>query len=169
MAKTDVQQFAALLTEQKSLTEPEAISLARDFRDRSIDATVDFLLEEGLVQKPEILNALSRLYQVPYLDVTGYFFEHDLVHSFPEDFLTGNTMVPVDLEEGILGVVTNDPRQEGLVGRIAQHFPNANIEFMVGIKRDIIDAIREFHRRSLTAEDEEQFEEATEDIVDKLS
>lgn len=166
---TFAEKFVDILGKQKSITEAEETSLIRDFKERSQDALIDFLLEEGLVPKNEILRALSTYYQVPSFDVVGYLFDHDLVHSFPQQFLRFNAIMPADLEEGILLIVTTKPNEPDLATRISQYFPNATIEFVVSIKQDILDAIREFYGKSLTTEGQEEFETEEDSIVDEFS
>lgn len=72
--ETLVEELCAILQKKGAFNASEAQSIKKLFRERSQAAFDDFLLEEGLVRKEDLLVALSEYYQVPSFDVTGYFF-----------------------------------------------------------------------------------------------
>lgn len=174
MEQTFVERFAKILADQGSITQSDAESLIKDFKTRSKEAVVYFLIDEGLVPKNQVLKALSRYFNLPSFDASGYLFDHSLVHSFPTDFLTSNGIIPLSLEQDILTVVASQPDQAGLEARIGE-YSDAAVEFAVGIKRDIWDAIQEFSDESLTLEGQNMTDEldeeegADESIVDEES
>ena len=167
--ETFVQKFAKILADQRSIDKKEAFLIAEDFKTRSKESLVYFLIDEGLVPKDEILKALNRYFNIPSFDAIGYFFDNSLVGMFPIEFLTSNGVVPMSLEQGIMTVVASDPDQSGLRARIME-YTDADIEFVVGIKRDIWDAAREYSQKSLTAENTAEEEEEIgqdESVVDE--
>ena len=109
----------------------------------------DFLLEEGLIEEEPLLRALAEYYQVPSVDVTGYFFDTDLLRNFPKDFLLRNRIVPLEMEDDILIVVANDPDNPDLLSSIGA-YTSEDIQFRVGLARDITDAVTEFYEKSPT-------------------
>jgi len=113
-----------------------------------------FLLDEGLVEPNELLNALSQCYKVPSFDVSDYFFEHNLLHFFPKDFLLRNAVIPAELDEDMLVLVTSDPSDADLARKINE-FVSYDVRFCVGIYRDICDAIEEFYDYALTQKNED--------------
>lgn len=163
------ERFIKILADQGSITNQDADSIIKDFKSRSQESLVYFLVDEGLVQKNQILKALSRYYNLPSFDATGYLFDNDLVGSFPREFLTSNGIIPLSMEQSILTVVAAEPDQAGLASRIMEYM-DANVEFVVGIKRDIWDAIQEFYYTSVTDTDFVEKEENAEDesIVDEI-
>ena len=112
------QEISALLAKNKVISAAEAENLQKGFSQSSHDWFVEFLLEESLVDKEEILKALSSYYQVPSFDVAGYFFDHLLVRDFPKDFLLRNNIIPVEIDEDILMIAASDPSNEDLLPRI---------------------------------------------------
>jgi len=170
-ARTAVQEFATILAQQKTLTEAQSLSLVDDFSDRSIDAIVDFLLEEGLADKEQVLQALSAFYKTPFLDVSGYLFEHNLVHDFPVDFLKSHCAIPMSDENDIIVVITNNPNQEGLKEKVEQ-YTDSIVECWVGIQQDIFDAIEEFSVKAVTEdtfEADDQLEDEENNVRDQLN
>jgi hypothetical protein len=131
------------------MTFNDAVALKKAFQERDDIAFEDFLLEEGVVDKDELLEALSQYYGVPQCDVVGVFFDHYLINLFPEEVLLTHLMIPLEREGDNLWVVTADPDDPHLpvvLGKYISH----NINFMVGIPQDIRDAIREYHDESNT-------------------
>lgn len=152
---TIVDQLSAILLKNKSISEKDAQELQKAFHDSARDNFCDFLVEEGFVQEEDILRALSRYYQVPPFDTRGYFFDHFLLRKFPEEFLVRNAVIPLEVDEDILVVVAADPTIEGLESEI-RSFVSYDIDFYVGLGRDIIDAIEEYYDKPPLQENEEQ-------------
>lgn len=149
----DQQKFAhdiaIILMKNKVVSGQEAENLQKMFSESSHDWFVEFLLEEGLVNKEEILKALSSYYQVPSFDVEGYFFDHLLVRDFPKGFLLRHNIIPVEIDQNILMIVASDPSNEDLLTALRQ-YTSEDIQFYVGIARDIEDAVKEYYDKSLT-------------------
>jgi len=109
------------------------------------------LLEKGLVDEAGLLKALAQYYQVPGFDVIGYFFNTYLLRMFPEDFLTRNACIPVEVDENIMAMVVSEPDDLNLLARIGEYV-SYDIRFRVGIRRDIVSAVREFYDKPFTRE-----------------
>lgn len=130
------------------------------FKDAPQEYFTDFMLDEDLVEKRDLLEALSAYYQVPWFDVEGYFFEHMLVHLFPKDFLLRNNIIPVEVDDqNILLMVASDPNDPDLLDRIGEYV-SWDIQFNVGLKRHINDAVKEFADTSVTQVQEDEDSEA---------
>ena len=136
--------IVAVLVENKVISNKEACALIQNFGNQS-DATFDeFILSEGLVSKEDLLNALSEYYQVPAVDVRGYFFDTGLVHSMHKDFLLRYGVLPMEVEQDIMTVVAACPDLPGLASKL-EEYGSYVIEFRVGLLRDIMDMIREYY------------------------
>ena len=144
-----IKKLIAGLVRANAISHEDAPNLYKSFEDSEYDQFEDFLLEEGLADKLEILEALSQLYEVPYMDVSGYFFETLLLHQFPMGFLLREAIIPFEQDGDMLLVVAADPADPDLLDKIGEHV-SYDIVFNVGIYTDIIDAIREYYGGSLT-------------------
>lgn len=142
--KTFVEGLTAILQKHNVLKEDEAKAAKKLFYDRSPAAFDDFLLEEGLVTRSALLNALSEYYQVPAFDVVGYFFDQQVLREFPKEFLLQNAIIPLERDENILPVIAAEPNDEDLLSEIGTQV-SYDIQFMVGIRPDITDAVKEFY------------------------
>lgn len=150
-----VEALCSIFIKNNIVSAAEAVAMKRLFKDRSGDTFDDFLLSEGLVEKTDVLNALSEYYRMPAFDVLGYFFDHALLHAFPKDFLYENGIIPLEVDdESILIMIAADPGNENLLPAIGNHV-SYDVQFMVGIRQDIEDAIDEFYDQSLAVVDED--------------
>lgn len=167
-----VKELTDILVRNDVIKAQEGQGLHQEFEKSDQVQFDDFILEEGIVSKDDLLTALADYYQVPFLDSRGYFFDHNLLVKFPQDFLVRNGIIPMEVDENIMIVVANDPGQEGLESAI-RNFVSYDIEFWVGLRQPIIDSIREYYQLAITEEpqditvhDQEEEFEAEEDIVD---
>lgn len=150
-----VDQITAVLVQQGTLAKKEVPGIHRSFAQAAQEQFDDFLLDEGLVEPEDLLKALSQLYQVPSYDVTDYFFQTHLLRMFPKDFLLRNAIIPLEQDENMLVVVASEPEKEGLESAIGQYV-SYDINFFVGIRRDICDAVKEYYDKALTQVEEDQ-------------
>ncbi len=150
--KTKTDEIIDILVRNGAISSHELVALHHAFHESNADNFEEFLLDEGLVDTSDVLEALSEYYQVPSFDVLDYFFEHDLLHKFPKEFLLANGIIPMETEgDAIMVMVAADPNDENLLPRIGQYV-SYDIVFRVGIRLDIEDAIKEFYDKSLTDE-----------------
>jgi len=145
----------AILVRLNAITVDDAESIALSFKDSDIDQFDDFLLEEGVVEEEYLLQALSDYYQVPSFDVVGYFFERHYVRMFPKEILLRHRLIPLEVDENIMIMVTSNPNDATLLQEIGQHV-SYDIRFYVGIGRDICDAVKEFYDKSDTEDETDQ-------------
>lgn len=142
-------ELTNILLRNKIISDKEAYNLQRLFKESAKENFDDFLLEQGLVAKEDILKALSQLYKVPAVDVVGYFFQTFLLHKFPKDILHRYAFIPMDVEDDILVVVASEPDDPRLLSIIGDYV-SYDVRFTVGIRRDITSAITEFYDQAIT-------------------
>lgn len=145
-----VKELTAILVKNKVFAEKEALSLHKLFKEAEKEYFDDFLLEQGLVSKEDLLKALSDLYKLPSVDCEGYFFQTFLLHKFPRDVLHRNAFIPMDVaDEDILTVVASEPDDPRLLPLIGD-FVSYDVVFRVGLRKDITDAISEYYDEAMT-------------------
>lgn len=150
--KNFVDALSNILIKMKAITCQMAESLKEDFAKNSEGDFEEFLLEQGLVSKIDLLKALSNYYQVPSIDITGVFIEHELLLRFPPELMKRKGFIPYEHDGDILIAVAADPSDEELLD-IMGDYVSWDITFLVGLKRDIYDAIEEFHQLAPTEVD----------------
>jgi hypothetical protein len=149
--RTDfAESIATTLAAQGLIKENEVEALYDAFHRSSYDAFEFFLIDERIVEKSDLLEALSKYYQVPAFDVVGHFFQHLLVLTFPEEFLKRYCMIPLEVDEnGTLVLVVGNPNNTDLLDVIGDYV-SYDISFYVGFPLDILDAIEEFYAQPIT-------------------
>jgi len=163
---TFAQDLSEILERHKAVTPDESLALQKAFKDSEKEQFDDFLLEEGLVEEDVLLKALSEYYQVPAFDVVGYFFNHNLLTKFPKGFLRREVFVPLEVENDILSVVASEPNKEGFESMI-RDYVSYDIVFMVGLRRDICDSVKEFYDVSPADIEEDQDLREERDLEDE--
>jgi len=148
-----VQRLTTSLLSNQAITQQEADSLVAMFHDRAKGRVDNFLLDEGMIERETLLKALSSVYQVPFFDVNGYFFEHELLQIFPRDVLINKGVIPLQIDEDILIVIASDPEDPELLD-ILGNSVSYDIQFNVGLRRDIVDAVEEYYNESIATEDD---------------
>lgn len=149
-----VDGLCKILEKNQVFTSQESHDAKRLFKNESEDEFDNFLLQQELVEKEDLLKALSDYYQVPSFDVIGHFFEHSLVIKFPRDFLIRNEIIPLqELDDNMLIMVAANPDDESLLPNIGNYM-SSDIQFMVGISEDIIETVEEFYDPSLQTIDD---------------
>lgn len=147
--ETFAEQLCDVLVKQKVIDEAEGRAIQRSFKNSEKENFDDFLLEEGLIEEAALLRALADHFQVPAVDVTGYFFDTQLLRNFPKDFLVRNRIVPLEMDDDYLVVVASEPDNPDLLSAMGA-YTSEDIQFRVGLSRDIIDSVREFYDKSPT-------------------
>ncbi len=139
--------FLDILVEEKVISSDRVSEISRRFADSSVQEFDGFLLEEGLADVEQILNALEIYYHVPYFDAEGHFFERFLLRKFPKDVLLRHAVIPLATEGDFMTVVAAYPEADGLESAL-RNYVSYDIEFLVGIRRHIVDAIEEYYDKS---------------------
>lgn len=155
------QELMELLVAQKSISSDEAQKIIAEFEKSPVEGFEDFLIDEGIVDEFDLLRALSSYFQVPSCDVIGLFIDTQLLRKFPKDFLLRNCLLPIDVDENIMIIVTARPNNDTLLSKIGKYV-SYDIQFQVGITGDILDSIKEFYDESDT--EDPDFDSETTDL-----
>ena len=142
-----VQDLSSILVKHKVFSEKEAHALQKSFKEASQETFDEFLLDEGLIDKEDLLRALSEYYQTPAIDLAGYFFQTFWLRKFPKGVLLRNLFIPLEVDQNFMIIVAGEPDLPDLLSIIGKYV-SYDIQFRVSIKQDIIDAIQEFYDKS---------------------
>ena len=144
-----VKELCEIFAEKGLFNREDIEALKRDFRQSSNNAFEDFLIVEGLIPKDDLLEVLSEYYSVPSIDIVGVFFDQHLVTMFPKGVMLRNTFIPYRRDGDILFFVTNNPRNVDLEAIIGEYV-SYDVEYMVGLPRDIHDMVKDFYDDPIT-------------------
>ncbi len=144
-----VKGLTDILRKKNIIPKGEADALAKAFKNSAKPNFDEFLLDEGIVDKDDLLPALADYYQVPSFDAVGFFFKNSLLRMFPKNFLWMRGIVPIERDENMLIVLASNPADPNLLSDIGNHV-SYDIRFRVGIRQDIVNAVEEFYDQALT-------------------
>lgn len=150
-----IDELIKILNRNKALKTHDATTLKRLFGKRSDVAFEEFLIDEDIVEKEDLLTALGEYYNVPSFDVEGAYFEHQLIKMFPKDIMLRYTFIPYEKEGDILMVVAatpDDPELPDIIGRYVSY----DVQFMAGYFEDIIDQVEDVYDEPVTDEEEDE-------------
>lgn len=149
-----VQGLSDILAKNKAIQSKEIPALIEDFKTRSDLAFEEFLIDEGIINRPALLQALGEYYNVPPIDVIGIFFDHHLVTMFDEDVLMRHSFIPYERDGDVLSIIAAEPDDAELAEIIGKSV-SYDVAFMVGYFRDIQDEVGEFYNLAVTEEEPE--------------
>ncbi|TET06539.1 hypothetical protein E3J79_01735 [Candidatus Dependentiae bacterium] len=147
--ETFVHDLSSILLRHGIFSEHEVKSLQKAFKEASQETFDEFLLDEGLIDRKDLLKALSEYYKTPAIDLSGYFFQTFLVRKFPKGVMLRNTFIPLEVDQNFMVISAGEPDNPELLSIVGKYV-SYGIQFRVSIKRDIIAAIREFYDKSDT-------------------
>lgn len=147
--------LSRILVKQEVISAEESKAIQKVFHDSKKEQFDEFLLDKGLVEENDLLEALSIYYEVPAVDVVGLFFDTFLLRKFPKGFLLRNGIIPLEVDENIMVMVASEPNDSELLDKIGKHV-SYNIRFYVGLRRDICDTAKEFYDKAYTEESQDK-------------
>ena len=139
-----VDGITKILVEHKAIKPEEGRNLRKAFEKSPKPNFDEFLIDEGLVDKDDLLLAIGEYYQIPWFDAVGYFFNHALLRQFSKDFLLSNAIIPIERDQNMLIVLASNPNNSNLLPLIGEHV-SYDIRFRSGLRQDIINAIQEYY------------------------
>lgn len=178
--KQFIAEIIAILQKNRALKELDTEALVKAFKGRSDLGFEEFLMSEGLINRDDLLEALSEYYHIPSFDVMGVFFERHLVDMFPKDILLRHNFIPYRQDGDVLIIITGQPDDPELAEVIGLYV-SYDIDFLVGYFRDIQDEIEDFYDSPITEDlqagdqdirheqEEEKEAESLEELEEKSS
>lgn len=148
-----------ILCDLEVVSRDDKEELQREFERSEIVRFEDYLIDEEIVEKEDLLRALQQYYKVTAVDVLGEMFDHNLLTMFPQDVLVRNCAIPYRQDDDILVMIVANPNDENLDAVLGE-FVSYDFEYFVGIPRHIEMMIKDFYQK-------EMYKEDFEDIIDE--
>ena len=162
------EKLCHILIKNRALASDEADTLLQEFKKQPKETFDAFLLSEDMVEKDDLLKALSEYYEVPSFDIIGHLCDHELLHEFPQDVLVRYGVLPLERDGDILIMVASNPNNEESITELSEYV-TSDIKFYVGIRSDIVESILEYYEDSpfTTRDDDGDYEDEEEnDLYD---
>ncbi|MFP3980229.1 MAG: GspE/PulE family protein [Desulfobacterales bacterium] len=118
-----------------------AVSEARE-KDRPIET---HLIEHLKIPQKEILEALSRYYDIPYVEYRNDLpIPGELLRGLNVPFMKKNVWVPIRSENGNVLIAIDNPDDLKRLDEIRSLFPGRKVKLAIAMKDDILDIIKHF-------------------------
>jgi len=153
------------------LIDQAGLEKARPLQKEKALPLQDALLSSGVVSDHDILQALSKLWDIPLMGrIEEIEADPSIVDVLPISFLRKYLMIPVKLHEGTLLVAVNDPADQDPLFDIARLLKIRDIKRVLAPKQEILSAIsRLVEMKEESAKDiMEDIEEEEDEILKDL-
>ncbi len=172
MAKARPSKFDHIL-ENHILTQKELDKAIADARERKTPIE-NVLISELKVSKHDVLNSLSKFYNVPFVEYNQNLpIPSDLLAGLKVPFLRNNVWVPLRTEDDKVVIAIDNPQDLQKVSEIKSLFAGTSITFNVALKQDVLNFIKLFttDEKTLASMDEilSQLQNEEDEIVEAES
>ena len=100
------------------------------------------LLDKYKVPKAEIGKSLSLFYKVPFIEFDGKtIIDPELFKTLNVDYLKKNYWIPLKRDKDGIQILVDDPNNPDRIQDIKRIFPGRGLQFLVGLRRDIVQFI----------------------------
>ncbi|MGA9532047.1 MAG: ATPase, T2SS/T4P/T4SS family [Anaerolineales bacterium] len=114
-----------------------ALDLQADGDDRRLGS---ILIEDGIIEPENLAMALSVHLNVPFIDLKRHRIQPEAIQLVPESLARREHLVPLDVVDGTLAVVMEDPTDITVIEEL-EAISGRTVTPMVGVANDIAAAI----------------------------
>lgn len=144
MKITDKELKAILIN--SSYVQEEDIKNAEKYATSHRTSFINYLLNEELLTKSIIGQAVAEYINVPYFDLKANEPQGEQVMEIPEEIARKFGVILAKKEKGQLTIATDDPKQEGLGQELSKLFQDQTIIIVFSLKEDIENCFRYYHK-----------------------
>jgi type IV pilus assembly protein PilB len=159
MATAMEKRLQELLIEDK-IVSSEALKSALAQQKKSGESLVRTLIDMGSVSEWEMAATLGKQLNVPFITLSHYEIDRNILDSIPEDIVHKYRIVPVDRTGDVLTVALSDPSNIYLLDEL-RLLTKCQIVPVISFESDINEAIDRYYSNK------EDLEEALKDITEE--
>ena len=105
---------------------------------------VHILVSKGLISEDDLLETLSRQFDIPYQRINPADIDNELARKVPAKLVTHYNFMPLKLDQGAVRIAVNDPLEVLTLDEISL-FLNREVKPVLARLKDIQDAIKNFY------------------------
>jgi general secretion pathway protein E len=144
--------------------EPEQLDLARQRQAQSRERLCDILVEEGMLNTEEVLSALARQLDMPFVsEIAADEIDDEYARRIPIGFAKQHRVLPLHGDEESVTIVVADPLDTAPIDDLRLLFEGVEIQVELASERVILAAINNVFDRGPTVTDQ-LAEEANDDL-----
>lgn len=153
-------KLGEMLVKDQIITQ-EDLEAALEKQEESGISLGHILVELGLASEWEMAAALGKQLNVPFITLSHYEIDRQVLESIPESIVRKYKIVPVDKTGDTLTIALSDPSNIYLLDEL-RLLTKCQIIPVISFESDIAEAISRYYSR-----DEDNFEEMLKDITDQ--
>lgn len=124
---------------------PESLDRALELQKKEGGLLGERLIKMGLVSEEDIVLALARQYNIPYLPVQNCDVSSKLIQLVPVDLVKKYLFIPIDRINDVLTVIMADPTNEFAKKEISEA-TQMRLQVLVGTATEIYTAMRKYYK-----------------------
>ncbi|MBI4737639.1 MAG: general secretion pathway protein GspE, partial [candidate division NC10 bacterium] len=126
------------LVANSRITQAELDAAIAEARKGQVDVET-LLVDKYKLPKADIGKSLGQFYKCPFIEYDGRtVIDPDLLKTLNMDYLKKNFWLPLKRDKDGIQVLIDDPNNLDRLPDIKRIFPGRNIQFAVGLRRDIL-------------------------------
>ena len=133
------QSLGQVLIDSKLIT-AEQLSQAQEMEKTTGNRLGSILIDNGWVNSESLAMALSLHLSLPLIDLKRHLVQPEALQSIPEDIARKRHLIPLDIVDGALAVVMEDPTDIGAIEELTAR-SGRRVLPLVGVRADIHSAI----------------------------
>jgi type II secretory ATPase GspE/PulE/Tfp pilus assembly ATPase PilB-like protein len=145
--KIEVAKIKEILLAENYITE-EDIKEAEAFIGKNKTSFTDYLLQNNLISKELLGQAIAEFFKMPYADLANIIPPSNQVQKIPEEIAKAYRVVLFKEKEKDLIVTTDTPENKEIFAKMKEIFPDKNITFAYSLSEDL-EAIFMYYQKSL--------------------
>ncbi|MCA9398642.1 MAG: Flp pilus assembly complex ATPase component TadA [Candidatus Omnitrophica bacterium] len=147
---------------EEGLINAEQLKKALDIQHTDGRKLGQLLIELGFVTEEQLLTSLGRLYQLPYISLTGLTPDPKITQLIPLDILKMNQVAPVEIKDNCLLVAINNPLDLSAI-QIIQDISGYKVRPILANRRQISEYLEHYEGNILTQRITQKKEKQDED------
>lgn len=145
---------------EDGIIKQEDVDSALSRQSESGESLVRTLIDMGSVSEWEMAATLGKQLNVPFITLSHYEIDPEVLQSIPEDLVRKYQIVPVDKTGEVLTIALSDPSNIYLLDEL-RLLTRCQIVPVISFESDIVEAIDRYYSSKKA-----EFEEAIKDITD---
>lgn len=153
-------KLGEILVKDRIITQEELEAALKE-QDRTGESLGQILIKKGLTTEWEIAAALGKQLNVPFITLSHYEIDEEVIKSIPEEIIRKYKIVPVDKTGNTLTVALADPSNIYLLDEL-RILTKSQIVPVISFETDIIETINKY-----LSNDKSKYEEMLKDITEE--
>lgn len=124
--------------------DPDDLDLAIREHKKTGDRLGNVLIKMGLATEEDVLSALSKQLDIPFVHLGDIEIDRDIIGKIPAKLVTHYNLIPIEENNGVLRIAMNDPLDIHLLDDL-RLILKREIEPVISTARDIDEAIKKYY------------------------